>query len=117
MRAALPLLLCALIVGCDKSADSPTGPSSSAGPLFSRSGSGNDVFNRPSFVNRVRITGQFSGFSSNFFVYCGTDLLVNELLGTGWKTTSYAGTHAVSNCSQFEIKDSNGVSWTIAEVR
>jgi hypothetical protein len=105
-----------LTASCGGGDDSPTGPSSS-GPPFQRSGTGNDVVTKPSFVQRLHITAQYSGFSSNFIVWCDRDLIVNELLGTTWRVTSYSGTHATANCSQIEIRDSTGVSWQLAEVR
>lgn len=85
---------------------------------WSRSGSGDDVWSKPSYVTRVTVTGSFSGFSSNFIMYCGTSLLVNELLGTGWSTTSYRGTLTVSStCTEMSTRSSNGVSWTVTEAR
>jgi hypothetical protein len=86
--------------------------------LWTQSGTGNNVFAIPSYVTRVRITGQFSGFSSNFVVWCGTQLIVNELLGTGWGPTTYAGTHQISSpgCSA-RVENSTQVSWTFTEVR
>lgn len=85
--------------------------------LWSQSGQGNSVFDKPSFVTRARITGSFTGFSSNFVVWCGRSLLVNELLGTGWGTTRYEGTHSTSNCTEIRVENSSGVSWTFTEVR
>lgn len=105
-------LLMAACSGNDK-----TGPTPSAGPLWSAGGLGNDVRTKPDFVQKVRITGSYSGFSSNFIIWCGPNLLVNELLGTGWGPTSYNGTHATPNCGQIEVRNSTGVSWTLTEVR
>lgn len=84
---------------------------------WSPSGTGNNVFDKPAWVTRVRITGSYTGFSSNFIVWCGNSLIVNELLGTGWSRTRYDGTHSVSGCTEVRVKDSTGVSWTMTEVR
>lgn len=99
-----------LTTGCG---DNGTGPSSVA---WSRSGVGNDAFTKPAGVVRVRITGNYSGVTSNFVVWCGPSLLVNELLGTGWGPTSYSGTHATPNCTNVEVRQSTGVSWQMTEV-
>ena len=86
---------------------------------WSRSGTGNNVFDAPSYVNRVRIQGEYDGYSTNFIVRCDGRTVVNELLGTGWGATTYDGTHSVSSCSrkEFEVRLSSGVSWTFTEVR
>jgi hypothetical protein len=116
-RTCIALAITALLAAsCSGGDDSPTGPSSS-GPLFQRSGTGNDVIDKPSFVQRLRITGSFSGPSQNFIVWCGTNLLVNEIIGTNRTPTSYSGTHVASNCTPLEIRNSAGVSWTLTEVR
>jgi hypothetical protein len=107
MYRVLPLVLVvASLLGCNN-------PS---GPLFSRAGTGNDVFTVPSQVKLAHITGQFAGSSSNFIIWIDNDLVVNELLGTFWEQTSYAGTHAVRN-GQARVEDSTGVTWTFTEVR
>ena len=87
-------------------------------PLFTQSGTGNNVIDLPSSVTRLRITGQYSGNSSNFVIWCGSQLVVNELLGTAWNQTSYSGTHQISSpgCAA-RIENSTGVAWTLTEVR
>jgi hypothetical protein len=84
--------------------------------IWSRSGQGDMVFDMPTYVSRVRIIGIYTGYSSNFIVYVGGHLLVNELLGTGWGTTSYDGT-LLTTGGVVEIKYSSGVSWSFTEVR
>ena len=84
----------------------------------SQSSTGNNVFDKPLYVTRVRITGTFTGFTSNFVVWCGSsNLLVNELLGTAYGTTQYDGTHSTRGCTEIRIEISTGVSWSITEVR
>ena len=87
------------------------------GPLWEMRGSGNTVFDKPAYVTRVRITGRFEGTGQNFVIWCGRDLLVNEILGTRWPSTSYDGTHATPNCTEVRVENSTGVQWSMAEVR
>lgn len=83
--------------------------------LWSRSGVGNNVFDMPKSVSRVRVIGTYTGYSSNFIVYVDGWLLVNELLGVGWGTTRYAGTHLTTG-GVVEIQYSSGVSWSFTQV-
>lgn len=85
---------------------------------FSRIGTGNNVFDKPSYVSRVSITGRFTGSSQNFVVWCGTSLLVNEILGTfAGHSTTYSGVHSTPSCTEVRVEISNGVSWTLTELR
>ena len=66
---------------------------STSSGTWSRSGSGNTVLSLPADVRFIHVTGQYTGFSSNFVIWCGvpgnrSGLLVNELLGTGWSSTT-----------------------------
>ena len=87
-------------------------------PIFSQSGSGADVFNMPPTVERVRITGTYTGSCENFIVKIDGDLLVNEILGTCSiaSGTTYSGTHLTSG-GVVQIQSSTGISWTFTEVR
>lgn len=113
MRGLLILAVLSLgVAACGDS--SPTLPDE----IWTTSGAGNDVFDRPSHVERVEITGTFTGSSSNFIVHCGTQLVVNELLGTSFGPTEYSGTHLLdAGCNPIEITNSSEVSWTFEEVR
>jgi len=70
---------------------------------------------RECLVERVRVIGTYTGYSSNFIVWVGGDLLVNELLGTGWGQTRYDGT-LLTTGGVVEIIHSSGVSWSFTEV-
>jgi hypothetical protein len=83
---------------------------------WSQNGSGDNVFNIPTYVSKVKITANFSGFSSNFIVKIANSLIVNELIGTGWGTTHFEGTYLTSG-GVVQITNSNGVSWSFTEVR
>lgn len=87
------------------------------GPLFSRSGVGDDVFDVPAYVSRVRITATYTGFSSNFIMRIGGRLVINELLGTGWTQTSFAGNYLLEATGAATVTNSTGVAWTITEIR
>jgi hypothetical protein len=83
--------------------------------IWTKSGKGNTVFDMPTYVERVRIIGTYTGYSSNFIVWVGGDLVVNELLGTGWGQTRYEGVHLVAG-GVVEIEYSSGVKWSFEEV-
>ncbi|MEO8484300.1 MAG: choice-of-anchor D domain-containing protein [Acidobacteriota bacterium] len=85
-------------------------------PLFVMSGTGDTVFTMPTSVARVKITADYTRNSSNFIVKVGGRLVVNELIGTGWGTTHFEGTYAVTG-GQTEITNSSGVAWSFTEVR
>lgn len=98
---------------------------------WTASGSGNDIIDIPDDVLRFRITGNYSGYISNFIVVCGlgsgvaSGLLVNEILGTGGSSTSYSGVHLNTGeystrrnrpCGSLRVQDSTGVSWTMTQL-
>ena len=83
--------------------------------LWSKNGQGANVFDMPTYVKRVRITGTYNGHGENFVVWIGNDLVVNEILGTSWGSTTYAGTF-LTNGGVVQVKYSNGLSWTFNEV-
>lgn len=88
-------------------------------PVFTRSGSGNTVFDMPTSVARVHITGDYGGSSSNFIVHIGSGAsVVNVILGTSQFAN---GTHydaiALTTGGVVSITNSDGVSWSFTEVR
>lgn len=83
-------------------------------PFWSMSGVGNTVFDMPTYVSRVRITGRYDSNSSNFIVRIGGRLVVNELLGRAWQATTYNGLHLTSG-GVVEITNSRDVTWTFAQ--
>lgn len=85
---------------------------------WSISGTGNNVFDVPTWITRVRVVGTFSGRCQNFVLWIRNDLVVNEILGTCSVAIGprYDGVHLiVGGVSRTEI--SSGVSWSITEVR
>jgi hypothetical protein len=85
-------------------------------PVFSASGVGDNVFTIPATVSRIRIMARYTGNSSNFVVRIAGSLVVNELIGTFWGTTTFDGTYLTSGGTT-AITNSSGVSWTFTEVR
>lgn len=129
---ALLLILAALFsaaCGGDSSPTAPTPPAAAApappppppppAPLWTRSGTGADVFAKPITVTRVRIVGDYGGRAENFVVRCDGSLLVNVIVGTSpiADAVHYEGTHLATACTQIEVRFSNGVTWSLTEVR
>jgi len=83
--------------------------------IWSKSGQGASVFDMPTYVSRVKITGTYTGTGENFVVYIGGHLVVNEILGTSWGQTYFEGTYLTSG-GTVEVKYSNGLSWSFTEV-
>ncbi len=99
-------------------------------PIFAMNGAGNTVFTIPASVIKARITGTYTGFGSNFIVWiggqniaCGVvisnacNLIVNDLIGTGYGRTVSDGTYFTGGATSVSIIDSTGVSWSFTEVR
>ena len=86
------------------------------GPLFTHGGTGDNVFDIPSYVTRIRIIADYGGNSSNFIVYIAGDLVVNELVGTHWNQTHFDGTYLIHG-GTVQITNSSGVRWLFTEVR
>ena len=82
---------------------------------WSKTGVGDNVFDMPTSVSKVHVIATYTRYSSNFIVYVAGDLFLNELIGTGWGTTTYEGTLLTSG-GTVEIKYSSGVSWSFTEV-
>lgn len=85
-------------------------------PIFTASGSGNTVFDMPTTVTRIHITGTYTGFTSNFIVNIGGHLVVNDLIGTAWGTNVSDGTYLTTG-GTVAITNSLGVAWVFTEVR
>lgn len=84
-------------------------------PLWTAEGIGNTVFNMPTFVTRVRITGTYRASGSNFIVYVGGRLVVNEIIGTARQGgPTYTGIHAVTG-GEVRIENSRDVEWSFQQ--
>jgi hypothetical protein len=83
-------------------------------PFWTAKGTGNTVFDMPTYVSRVRITGSYPSNSTNFIIRIGGRLVVNELLGRAWGSTTYSGLHLTTG-GVVEITNSRDVEWTFAQ--
>jgi len=85
---------------------------------FFQSGSGDSVFTLPSYVSRVKITGDYGGYCQNFIVHIAGTGLVNVILGNCniGQGSHFEGTYATAG-GLVEIVNSNTVKWTFKEIR
>jgi len=100
------------------SGESASGTGTSVTPIggFTKTGTGDTVFTLPENVTRIRIQGSYAGESSFFVVRVAGSLLVNELIGTTWPSSTFDGTYLVTGGRNLEITNSNGVNWIITQV-
>jgi len=109
-----------MTVGCDSTSGNNTinwsGRGFNSAPLWTKTGVGDTVFDMPTTISRVKITGDYTSHSSNFIVHIGGHYVVNELLGTSWGQTHFEGTYLTTG-GVTEILSSSGVSWSFTEVR
>ena len=83
--------------------------------LWTRSGSGNSVFDMPRHVTRVRIYGRWSGSgTSNFIVRVGGFTEVNAILRN---RNPYEGVHIVTGGTVEIVSSENIVEWHFTEER
>ena len=86
-------------------------------PLFTRSGAGNDVFDLPATVTRVRVNGRWTGTgTATFTVRIAGRTVVNENLRTAG---TYEGVHLgrESGGGVVEVLNAANITWTFTEVR
>ena len=83
---------------------------------FTKTGTGDAVFTIPADVTRIRIQGAYAGDSSSFIVWVGDSLPVNKTIGTSQSPSTFDGTYLATGGDTVEIKNSNGVNWTITQV-
>ena len=93
-----------------------TGGSTST-DLFTKSGSGDAVFDIPARVTRIRVQGTFNGATSNFIVKVAGSNIVNVIIGTSRDPVALDGTYALVGGGTVEITSSSGVLWTFTEVQ
>jgi len=89
------------------------------GPPFKKTGTGSNVFDLPSNVSRVHITGDYGGSCENFVVKIAGKLIVNEILGSCSIAIGrhFDGTFLVTGGGVTEVTFSNGIAWAFEEVR
>lgn len=85
------------------------------GPLWTRSGAGNTVFDMPTYIPRVRIKGRWNRTQlSNFIVNIGGRNVVNEILRN---SITYDGVHLTNGGDVVEIESSAQIAWEFIEER
>ncbi len=91
-------------------------PASSARP-FSRSGVGDAVFDLPLRDSNsiYQIRASYPGNASNFIVYVGPRLVVNEIIGTATTLPTFDGAYVLPFGARVQIVNSSGVSWSFVE--
>ena len=87
------------------------------GGMFTKSGSGDAVFDIPARVTRIRISGTFTGATSNFIVKVADSNIVNVIIGTSKNPAGFEGTYVLVGGGAVEITSSTGVSWIFTEVQ
>lgn len=76
----------------------------------------NNVFDMPTYITRVRIVGVTKASSTNFVVYVGGRLLVNEVIGTFRNNPRYDGT-LITSGGKVQVDLARDVDWSLTEVR
>jgi hypothetical protein len=110
-------IYCAEAAGSGGAATPGTpGGGSTPAELFTKSGSGDTVFDIPARVTRIRIQGTFTGVSSNFFVDIAGKSVVIETIGTSQNPVAFDATYLLTGGGTVEITSSSGVAWTFTEV-
>lgn len=86
--------------------------------IWTQGGTGDRVFDMPTYITRVRIQANYGGFCQNFAVYIAGRLIVNEILGTCSSALgrNFDGTYTTSG-GTVETKISSGVNWSFLEQR
>lgn len=90
---------------------------------WSKAGTGNAVFDVPTYITRVHVIGVYTGVTSNFTVHVGNCLIVDDQLGTGARRTISEGTYPVTPALTPSsgiveiIVDSPDLSWSFTEDR
>jgi hypothetical protein len=89
-------------------------------PIFSQSGTGDNVFTIPSYVTRLSVVGNYNGWCQNFIAHANGSSLINVIIGTcsvADTRSPFRGTYTVPAAARIDIVSSTGVGWTFAEVR
>jgi hypothetical protein len=88
-------------------------------PVFSKSGTGDQVFDLPAYVTRLRIQASTNTSCQNFAVKVKGSLLVNIILGTCTVADARTidNTYAISGGGTVQTEISTGINWTFTEAR
>jgi hypothetical protein len=105
------------VAGAGGAATPGTTGGSTSTDLFTKSGSGDAVFDIPARVTRIRIQGTSNATISTFFVDIAGKSVVIASLGTTQNPVAFDGTYVLAGGGTVAITGSNGVSWTFTEVQ
>ncbi|MEO5733932.1 MAG: hypothetical protein ABIQ87_09585 [Rubrivivax sp.] len=83
--------------------------------IFSKSGSGDQVFDLPGRAARYRVQASFPGASSNFIVRVAGSLAINSIIGTSQTPVSFDGIYVFPAGARVEVQNSSGVGWNFTE--
>lgn len=97
----------------------PTPPTSGGGSTstaFTKTGTGDTTFDIPTTVTKVHVTASYDGTTANFIVGIAGKNVINEVIGSDEKPTSYDGTLTITG-GTVVITRANGVKWSFTEVK
>ena len=104
-------------IRCDDTGTNPP-PTTPVPAGWSASGRGPNFFTKPIGAVRVRIRSSFSGNAGNFVVWCRapeSNLIVNELIGSGFGNTGTDGIYRMANCTDVEVDTEQGAQWWFSQ--
>jgi hypothetical protein len=105
---------------CAEFADgAESGTGGGLGPVslaFTKSGTGDMVFDLPANVTRLRIKATFSGAFQTFFVDIGGTPVVRTAVGSSQTPPSFDGTFGGPGGATVEIFGATGVEWVVTQV-
>lgn len=96
-------------------ADGAGGSATSVG-AFSKSGTGNAVFDIPASVKKIHIQGASTGTDTDFVVRIDGMLVVSAAIGPTKTPSSYDGEQVLFAGGTVQITQSSGVTWKFTEI-
>ena len=100
--------------GSGSTAADATGGSATA--AFSKSGTGNAVFDIPSSVKKIHIQGASTGTDTDFIVRIDGVLVVSAAIGPTKVPSSYDAEHLLFAGGTVQITQSSAVTWKFTEI-
>lgn len=83
---------------------------------FSKSGTGNAVFDIPASVKKIHIQGASTGTDTDFVVSIDGVLVVSAAIGPTKTPSSYDGVQVLFAGGTVQITQSSGVTWKFTEI-
>jgi hypothetical protein len=87
--------------------------------LYQLNGSGNQVFDVPTYITKLRVIADYGGSCQNFIMHIGGRSIANEILGSCSVNTTGRHYDATVNTigGAGETVNSSGIAWQITEWR